>query len=121
MRTCEIQWVELRGTGEPTPDQSPAVGRVRLGAHTVWGRGDEHVWMEASRWFAICVAHARRMTEPGMEHWEWEGRLAPCLCEGRAHVVCRPGWTPTPLPLVTCVECRNNEAGHYHLTPLASP
>jgi hypothetical protein len=64
--TCKIQWVDA--DGQPTPDNNPAIGRVMLPPRVlqIQGRG---VQFDASDWFPICAEHAKRLSEPGMEHW----------------------------------------------------
>lgn len=66
--TCQIQWIDQHG--HPTPDQRPAIGRVRRRAHTqmILGRSAD---IPESEWFYICDQHAARLTEPGMRHWEF--------------------------------------------------
>jgi hypothetical protein len=68
--TCQIQWIDSQGN--PTPDSAPSIGRVRTKTRTeeIAGR---RVAFDASPWFHICAWHARRLSDPGMQIWEWEG------------------------------------------------
>jgi hypothetical protein len=67
--TCELQWVDK--SGNPTPDDNPAIGWVRGRAHerVIWGR---LIRFEPTLWSPICAEHAKRLHEPGMELWEFE-------------------------------------------------
>jgi hypothetical protein len=68
--TCAIQWID--GQGRPTPDNSPAIGFVRLREyfHTLHGRtlkfGDN------DKWYPICAAHAAQLSAPDMVNWEFQ-------------------------------------------------
>jgi hypothetical protein len=68
--TCRIQWIDR--AGRPTPDQNPAVGRVRVRAHVFQRPDGTGIALDASEWFPICATHAARLREPGMDGWEWE-------------------------------------------------
>ena len=58
--TCEIKWVDANG--QPTPDTNPAIGRCRVVAYgrVIHGR--------------TIACHAKQLSEPGMEIWEFEAR-----------------------------------------------
>ena len=67
--TCEIQWID--DYGNPTPDDNPSIGQVRtVDRHQEIGGRMVH--FRASEWFHICDKHAKQMTEPGMDIWEWK-------------------------------------------------
>ena len=69
--TCEIKWVDANG--QPTPDTNPAIGRCRVVAYdrVIHGRT---IQFPTSQWFNICACHAKQLSEPGMEIWEFEAR-----------------------------------------------
>jgi hypothetical protein len=67
---CEIKWIDDK-TGELTPDSNPPIGRARTVARSYRMHGRQ-LRMEASQWFNICSCHAAKLTEPGMEIWEFE-------------------------------------------------
>lgn len=69
MQTCKIQWIDK--CGNPTPDNNPAVARVRCVARTEWHHGRQ-INFSASEWFPICEEHARQLGDPGMHIWERE-------------------------------------------------
>jgi hypothetical protein len=68
-RTCEIKWID--GNGNPTPDDRPAIGRVRLEARVQQFHG-RALSFSQSQWFNICACHAKQLSEPGMESWTFE-------------------------------------------------
>ena len=59
--TGEIQWVDK--SGNPTPDDNPAIGWVRGRAHerVIWGR---LIRFEPTLWSQICAEHAKRLPRP---------------------------------------------------------
>lgn len=67
MPKCQIQWVDKNG--QPTPDDNPAMQRVRCR-----GRIEQHhgraIHFPGSNWFYICSEHSKRLNEPGMHYWE---------------------------------------------------
>ena len=67
---CQIRWIDK--TGFKTPDSNPAVLLVRTKRRFEWAEWDNTRLLEfqASTWFPICAEHAKRLCEPGMEHWE---------------------------------------------------
>lgn len=67
--TCKIRWINL--TGEPTDDNNPAIGRVRVRAYARELDG-RTIGFPTSEWFPICAEHARRLADPGMEQWEFK-------------------------------------------------
>jgi hypothetical protein len=69
MNTCQIRWINDHG--DTTPDDNPAVVRVRTVARVeqIGGRG---VKFAASDWFGICAEHAKRLNDRGMHIWECE-------------------------------------------------
>ena len=60
---CEIAWIDKNG--KPTPDDNIATGRVRcrLSPKTVF---------LYSMWYNICAEHAKRLSDPDMDEWEFE-------------------------------------------------
>lgn len=68
---CQIQWVDDAGT--PTPDASPAVGFVRRVGYREPDASAVNGYIEytTTEWFPICRAHAARLTDRGMSHWEF--------------------------------------------------
>jgi hypothetical protein len=68
MCKCTIQWIKH---GKPTPDNNPAIGRVRTidRFEQIDGRG---VHFPASDWYPICKEHAERLNEKGMHIWLFE-------------------------------------------------
>jgi hypothetical protein len=71
MPICQIQWINK--DGKLTPDDHPSIGRCRCKEHfeQIGGRA---VKFETSRWYEICAEHAKRLSDPGMHHWEFEAR-----------------------------------------------
>jgi hypothetical protein len=65
--TCQIQWIDANGN--PTPDNNPAIQRVRTIARDEIVSGRK-VHFDASRWFCICAKHSKQLSEPGMHIWE---------------------------------------------------
>lgn len=70
MATCEIQWIDDKG--RPTPDEQPAVGRVKVIAHQYHGENGHIAEIEESKWFNICAEHRAQMQAPGMQLWRFE-------------------------------------------------
>lgn len=70
MLTCAIQWID--GNGQPTPDEKPAIGRVRLREHFEYHAGRQLKFGDNEKWYTICACHAKQLNDPGMEHWELE-------------------------------------------------
>lgn len=75
---CQIRWIDDM-TGEPTPDDNPAIGRVRCkqyrySVRTVAGRPWREPWVpgEWSEWYTICAEHAKQLSKPDMVDWEFE-------------------------------------------------
>jgi hypothetical protein len=68
MQTCKIQWIDRHGN--PTPDNNPAIGRVRTKARDQ-RIGGRLIHFRASDWFPICAEHAAQLKQPGMEIWEF--------------------------------------------------
>jgi len=66
--SCQIQWIDE--TGKPTPDTNPAIGQVRTKPRQQLFCG-RWVRFEMSAPFYICAEHAKRLSERGMEIWEW--------------------------------------------------
>ena len=68
---CEIQWID--DSGQPTPDDNPAIGFARLRASEYVGANAAHGRVAIERRsYPICAEHAARMAEPDMECWELE-------------------------------------------------
>jgi hypothetical protein len=67
--TCQIQWIDAQGN--PTPDTNPAIGRVRTKDRWQIIAGS-NIHFTQSDWYCICAEHAKRMSDPGMDIWEWE-------------------------------------------------
>jgi hypothetical protein len=69
MCKCEIQWIDKNG--QATPDENPAIGRVRVVSYTsqIDGRA---ITFPTSRWYPICFEHAKALGKPGMHIWEFE-------------------------------------------------
>lgn len=67
--TCQIQWITRDGT--PTPDNNPAIGRVRTIARVEQHHG-RAITFAPSQWFPICAKHAERLADAGMHIWEFE-------------------------------------------------
>lgn len=77
MTTCKIRWID--GHGSPTPDDNPAIGRVRMVARDQ-RIGGQVVHFEASEWYPICAEHRSRMLGPPAWddcHWEFEPLPTP--------------------------------------------
>ena len=64
---CAISWIDPKG--HPTPDNNPAIGRVRTKARD-YLIGGRLIHLNASDWFPICAKHAEQLKQPGMEIWE---------------------------------------------------
>jgi hypothetical protein len=69
--TCTIQWVS--DDGKPTPDNNSAIGYVRRVGYrepyaTALNGFIEH---STTDWFPICAEHAARLSDHGMQHWEF--------------------------------------------------
>ena len=66
---CQIKWIDK--SGNPTPDDNPAIQRVRCKARIeqIGGRG---IRFSESEWFPICAEHSARLNDPGMHIWECE-------------------------------------------------
>lgn len=69
MHTCEIQWIDANGNA--TPDNNPAIGRVRIRDHVVQF-ADRGVRVPAGKWLYICAEHAKRMNNSECMNWEWD-------------------------------------------------
>lgn len=69
MATCEIKWIDEHGN--PTPDDNPAIGRVRTIDRTE-RYGGRSIHFPASRWFCICAEHAKQLGDAGMHIWVFE-------------------------------------------------
>jgi hypothetical protein len=71
MATCKIRWVSR--DGNPTPDDCRAIGYVRRLAYREPYPTAVNGYIEytETEWFPICAQHAARLTERGMEHWEF--------------------------------------------------
>jgi hypothetical protein len=67
--TCKIQWID--GNGKATPDNNPAIGRVRVNSYTSQ-IGDRAITFPTSDWFPICNEHAKALGKPGMHIWQFE-------------------------------------------------
>jgi hypothetical protein len=69
--TCKIQWVS--DEGKPTPDDNSAIGCVRrVGYREPYPTAlNGCIEYKTTEWFPICAAHAQRLTERGMQHWEF--------------------------------------------------
>jgi hypothetical protein len=67
--TCQIKWVDA--AGNPTPDDNPAIARVRCKARVEQHHGRALTFSETA-WFHICAEHAQLLREPGMHIWECE-------------------------------------------------
>lgn len=69
MCKCLIRWIDK--AGRMTPDNNPAIGRVRTidRYETITGRTHH---FPASDWYPICEEHARRLHDKGMHIWEFE-------------------------------------------------
>jgi hypothetical protein len=67
--TCEIRWIDAKGN--PTPDKNPAIARVRTKDRYQQFHGSA-IKFTQSEWFYICAEHAKRLSDPGMEIWEYE-------------------------------------------------
>ena len=68
--TCEIEWFDEQG--RLTGDDNPSIGRVRTKEYDFVRPNGSVVHLAASPYRHICAAHAKRLTEPGKEIWEWE-------------------------------------------------
>ena len=64
---CQIQWIDA--FGNPTPDNNPAIARVRTIAR-VEQIGGRAVKFDASDWYCICAKHSKLLGDPGMHIWE---------------------------------------------------
>lgn len=69
MHTCQIQWIDSQGN--PTPDNNPAIMRVRTKTRVEQHHG-RAITFEQSQWFCICADHAKQLDAPGMHIWECE-------------------------------------------------
>jgi hypothetical protein len=61
--TCQISWIDA--------DTNPAIGYVRTKARDVVFHG-RTIHFETSEWYPICAEHAKQLSEPGMEIWDFE-------------------------------------------------
>jgi hypothetical protein len=67
---CQIQWIDA--SGAPTPDDNPAIGRVRCKFYP-YAMGRKRPWRgDWSRYFGICADHGKRLGESGMDIWQFE-------------------------------------------------
>lgn len=69
MCRCEIQWIDKNG--KATPDENPAIGRVRIQQYTIQYAG-KAITYPTSRWYPICAEHAKQLNDRGMHIWEFE-------------------------------------------------
>jgi hypothetical protein len=69
MCRCEIQWID--GNGKATPDENPAIGRVRIVQYTMQFHG-RAITYPTTRWYPICSEHAKQLGDRGMHIWEFE-------------------------------------------------
>ena len=67
---CEIDWADVDGV--PTDDANPAIGYVRCKERWYIMPDGREVHCDATKWFAICAEHAKQLSQPGMEMWEFE-------------------------------------------------
>lgn len=68
MTTCKIKWIDH--DGNPTPDNNLAIGYVYRVAYVSQYLGRAFKYEQSER-YPICCAHARQLSEPGMEHWRF--------------------------------------------------
>jgi hypothetical protein len=68
-KTCKIRWIN--DSGEPTPDDNPAIGVVWLPARSQWLHGKHLMFSETER-FPICAEHAKQLARPDMSEWRFE-------------------------------------------------
>jgi len=67
MPVCEIKWIDK--AGNQTPDQNPAIQRVRIPEYQRM-IGGRMVTLHTTPWYFCCAEHSKRLNDPGMEIWE---------------------------------------------------
>lgn len=64
---CCISWIDSNGT--PTSDTNEAIGNVELEAYIFHNPILGALDCGPAGPYPICAEHAKRLADPGMEHW----------------------------------------------------